>query len=478
MLINFAACIYDKLLENFDRAVLVWPGQSYTGWEVLNRIGHIRHELTLRQVRPGEQVLLALPVSFDLICGLLAVMALGAIPVLPPAGTSPPALLALLRREGIRVVLLPKRLRFPLAWLIRGLGIRLVTPPVSGKIETNPDPKVVPPLPVPPDQPALISHSSGSTGRPKAIRRSHRVLRAQHQALSAAFPPWPGQRDFPLFPNILLHNLAVGAVSILPDLPRFRLSELDPARIIRQLLEQRVQTLTGNVFYFRKLVAHLSQSPQTFPHVRALGIGGSPVPEGLIESLKLHFTGAAVYVIYGSSEAEPIAIRRADEQTPSPRLGYVVGPIHPAIQVEIRPLGTLVLPDGRTYPAGEIAVRGDHVVTTGDWLPTGDFGYVDEASQLVLTGRKGNEQIHQGVQHYQIEHVLSAVAGVDRVAARAAATGFIVYVQGTADEAALRRLLDEQFPARICTRLVFRELPVDARHLSKIRYDQLPTDAL
>ena len=70
-----------------------------------------------------------------------------------------------------------------------------------------------------PNQPALIAHTSGSTGQPKQIVRTHAVLSAQHAVLKAVFPPWPGQQDFPLFPNVLLHNLASGAASILPKVP-------------------------------------------------------------------------------------------------------------------------------------------------------------------------------------------------------------------------------------------------------------------
>jgi len=176
------------------------------------------------------------------------------------------------------------------------------------------------------DQPALISHSSGSaSGRPTAVRRSHRVLQAQHEALRRQFPPWAGQRDFPLFPNVILHNLSVGALSIVPDLAQSRLAQLDPARIAAQLAAERVETLTGNVFFFTRLVAHLRLHPATFPAVRAPGIGGSPVPECLLAAVQKHFPQATCHVIYGASEAEPIAVRAVAGPALDPRLGYCVG---------------------------------------------------------------------------------------------------------------------------------------------------------
>lgn len=476
MTTNFYALIHEKLLEQTDRELIVWPqpqaeARTYTGKAILDRVSIIRSALADKGVLPGQQVLLAMPVSFELICSVLAIMALGAIPVLPPAAATLATLFSLVRHEGITAIISSKKLPTFLSWIIERTGITLVTtnsdrPPATAYLSAQL---------VDSEQPALISHSSGSTGRPKAIQRSHRVLTAQHQALSSAFPPWPGQRDFPLFPNILLHNLAVGTVSILPDLPQFALAEIDPALITQQLLSQEVHTLTGNVYYFQQLLRYWVTNPKVFPAVRAIGIGGSPVPESLVHALKSYVDKATIHIIYGSSEAEPIAVRNVGLQPASPRLGYVVGTIHPAIQVHVRPLGTLILPDGRTYTTGELAVKGAHVATAEtDWLPTGDFGYVDENDQLILTGRKGNEQLVNGVQHYQVEHVLSAVSGVDRIAARATSNGFVLYVEGTATEIDLRNVLDQQFPAGICTQILFRnQLPVDARHLSKIRYEQL-----
>ena len=471
---NYYQFIHGQLLENADREVLAWPesggGRTYVTTDILNRVAAIRAKLTRQCVQPGDQVLLAIPVSFDLICSLLAIMAAGAIPVLPPAAASGRVLVALVHRDAIRTVITRRALPGWVRWAARGFGVTLLT--VDSTPVTGP---YLPPQPVDPNQPALISHSSGSTGLPKAIRRSHRVLTAQHLALSQSFPPWSGQRDFPLFPNILLHNLATGTMSVLPDLPGFSLAKINPKQVVQQLVDQQVNTLTGNVYYFRRLLRYLANYPQSFPQVQAVGVGGSPVPEGLVQALKTIFSAADIYIIYGSSEAEPIAIRKVGSDAVDLSAGYVVGAVHSAIQVRFRPVGTLTFMDGRTQPVGEIEVRGAHVAVENDaWLPTGDYGYLTDSQQLVLTARAGNEQISNGVQHYQIEQILSDIAGIDRVAARATDGGFIIFVEGNAPETEIRQVLSAQFPVGLCPRIEYRKkLPVDARHLSKIRYDQL-----
>ena len=250
------------------------------------------------------------------------------VPVLPPAGATARQLLALRKAENISLIVSGWHTRRRWGWLGRLLGGRLVAAPPA-PVQEDPS-EVAPPVlrPVPLGQAALVSHSSGSvSGRPAAVRRSHAVLQAQHEALRTQFPPWAGQRDFPLFPNVILHNLAVGALSLVPDLPGGRLVALAPARIVAQLAAGQVQTLTGNVFYFRALAEYLAGQPAAFPLVRALGIGGSPVPEALLAALAPYFPQAMRYVIYGSSEAEPIAVRTVRAgRTPRPAPGLLRGP--------------------------------------------------------------------------------------------------------------------------------------------------------
>ena len=472
---NFFDTIRQMLLLHAGRVLVVWPGgsaeaagtASYTGQAILNRVQGVRAALAAAGVRPGQPVLLALPVGMDLVSGLLGAMALGAVAVLPPAAASRLGIFRLVRRSRIRAVVLQQPLPRVGRLVAAVFGIRLVA--INSLPNTVATEWAAAAL-VAADQAALVSHSSGSTGQAKAIRRSHRVLQAQHEAIKAVFPPLAGQHDFPLFPNILLHNLAAGVVSILPDVPWTHLPHLDAARVVQQLRQQSVHTLTGNVCYFRALLAHLRQHPAPLPGVVGVGVGGSPVPEPLVQELKRYFPNAAVHVIYGSSEAEPIAVREVGAAPAPPAAGYCVGAIHPALECRLRPLGQL-----RTGEAvGEVQVRGPHVaVAAGEWLSTGDYGYF-RGGQLYLTGRQGNERLHQGVQHYQLEHAVCHVPGVEQVAARADADGFTLFVQGRASEAAVAQCLAEVFPAGICRAILFRAaLPVDARHHSKFIYAQL-----
>lgn len=474
---NFFGNIYKTLDKHQAQELIIWPASekgkaavSYTGREIRTRISVIRQALERLHLHQEQKVLLAVPVGVDLICALLAVMATGAVPVLPPASISKAALLKLLYSSKINTVLIAANPPLLFRLLAKMLGVKLL--PVN-KITSNTSPEWLPPAPVSPEQPALISHSSGSTGRPKPIYRSHRVLQAQHQVLTEIFPPWPAQRDFPLFPNILLHNLSLGITSVLPDLPWTDLTQLEPEQIVTQIKQQQTDTITGNLYYFRKLYDYLKQQHDVLPQVQAIGIGGSPIPENLVHDLKNFFPQATVYIIYGSSEAEPIAVRKVGPEKEAPYKGYAVGEVHSSLEYKVEAMGEVVLPDGNVYPVGEIKVRGAHVAASDKdgWLSTGDFGFVDEKNILYLSGRKGNERLHCGVQHYQVEHVLLHQQGINRAAALSTAEGFDIYLEGTATETDIRQALQQHFPPQIINRALFRErLPVDARHHSKILY--------
>ncbi|SNC59438.1 Acyl-CoA synthetase (AMP-forming)/AMP-acid ligase II [Hymenobacter gelipurpurascens] len=478
---NFYELIHANLTAQPGREWVHWPAlpgtpapTPDTGQHLLARIGSVGAHLLRQGVRPGQKVLLALPVGPALLSGLLGLLAVGAIPVLPPAGSTAKSLRKLAQQQGIRVGLVAETVPTWARLLTRLRGLRLLAAPA---VEKAVAPALLP-QPVLPTQAALISHSSGSTGgSPKTVVRTHAVLRAQHEVLKAAFPPLPGQHDFPLFPNVLLHNLAAGVTSVLPAVPALDVRRLEPAAVVAQLGTGRIHTLTGNVFYFRRLLHYLEQHPAAFPAVVALGIGGSPVPEALLLALQPFFPAARRLVIYGSSEAEPLAIRdAAAAPAPPAAAGYCVGHLRPELTWELRPLGHVRTPAGTWAEVGELAVRGPHVAVTGsEWFLTGDFGYLNDQHQLVLTGRKGNETLVAGVQHYQLEHALSEVCGAERVAACPFAEGFRVYVQGPADlEPALRKVLSQWFPSDLGIEFLFRaELPVDGRHHSKILYSQL-----
>lgn len=94
---NFAERLFSSLQAHPARAVLRWPaarpGASATtlsGAELLGRVHAWQQALEHAGPLPsGAPVLLAQPGSPELVAALLAVLGLGAVPVLPPPGPPP-----------------------------------------------------------------------------------------------------------------------------------------------------------------------------------------------------------------------------------------------------------------------------------------------------------------------------------------------------------------------------------------------------
>lgn len=471
-MINFYNVIHTALTKPGIRELII-PADPHqpaiTNHQLLQSISNYRY-LLQQHVLPGAAVLLAIPVSPESISALLAIQSAGAIPVLPPAKSELPAMLKLLKSQKIKVIIAKEQMQLQIGSELAAAGIQCLFLKQETQRETNWEPVLVDP-----DQPALVTFSSGTTGEPKSVLRSHRVIAAQHLILKKVFPPQVNLRDFPIFPNVILHNIAAGITTVVPAIPGFQMGQLNPEHIIQQLSAQNIGTLMGNVFYFKTILACLKAHPQVFPKVMQIGAGGSPVPEDLLPELRLYFPEAEGRIIYGSSEAEPIAVRKINGTAKNPINGYCVGKPVQTLELRINEASVIHTAAG-TFNSGEIEVRGPHVAAThpDGWLRTGDIGYLSADQELYLTARIGNEKAHLGIQHYQIEHLLTLHHQVVRIAAIAAEDGFDIFIQGSITQEEVTRILTKNFPATLINNIQFQtEIEVDNRHHSKILYHKI-----
>jgi olefin beta-lactone synthetase len=267
---------------------------------------------------------------------------------------------------------------------------------------------------------ALVTFTTGSTGAPKAAARSHDFLWAQHLALAGHLRSAEGDIDMPTLPVFVLNNLASGITSVLPSFDPRRPADIDPARIHRQMREERVTTSSGSPAFYDRLGRWCAEQGRRIP-LRALFTGGAPVLPPLARVLDAVVDGDP-NVVYGSSEAEPIAgidardmlaamdAARDDSSHPG---GICVG--RPVAEIEAKLLrphdGPIVLDAGgwaawEVGPGevGEVVVAGAHVlagylndpeaerqnkIRDGGrvWHRTGDAAWMDGQGRLWLMGR-------------------------------------------------------------------------------------------
>ena len=322
-------------------------------------------------------------------------------------------------------------------------------------------------VPVAPDAPAIASFTSGNTGQPKNIVRSHAVLLAQHRALAAAFPVGPSEVTLSAFPVAMLHNLCCGATTVLP--PAALSADADPGALLELVCAHRVTSLTAAPALTGLLARRALRLGTPVRALRTVVVGGGPVSPRLCDDVMRAFPAADAHVLYGASEAEPIATARMAEVRDASGDGLLVG----------RPVrGTAVALAG-----DELLVRGAHVIgPRHHWHRTGDLARLGDDGRVWLLGRVGSTVLHRGRVLFPFVAEAAALS-VDGVCA----AGLVAHRRAPEGELAIERAAGADADAvgralRVClagmglsslpVRMVAR-VPMDARHGSKVQRAEL-----
>ena len=365
---------------------------------------------------------------------------------------------------------------------------------------------------------ALLTFTSGSTGAPKAAVRSHGFLLAQHEALAEAIELEPGEVDLATLPIFVLANLASGVTTVIPQGDLRRPGFIEPGPVLEQLERHRVTRTVGSPALYDRLLQRARasggaghQSGETrLGTLRKLYTGGAPVFPRLLHELRSAMPRGRVTVVYGSTEAEPIADLDWDEAEPADQdamfagKGLLVG--HPVPQVDLRivenrwgevlpsmnehEFDKLALPGGG---AGEIVVAGPHVLSgylngVGDeeskfrvdgkvWHRTGDAGYLDASGRLWLLGRAGAviRDERGTIYPFAAECAASQLPWIERSALAWHNGERLLAVQlgPRAPRDAERRVQETLSWARLDRIAKVPRIPVDLRHNAKVDYTAL-----
>lgn len=363
------------------------------------------------------------------------------------------------------------------------------------------------------ESPALITFTGGSTDPlgSRGVIRTHGFLAAQHAALSRALPNDTSDIDMPAFPIATLHNLASGITSVIPDFPFRRPDAVRPERILEQIRQHEVTTASGPPAYWSVIVEHCLRLQRSLP-LRRIVTGGAPVTPFFLEKLERVAPHAEILNVYGSTEAEPVAVIKScdamDEMKKpvAPRAGIPLGRAVPEVRIRILSADGIELETGQV---GEIWVGGNHVARKyfsnpaaesknkrfdSDgvlWHCMGDLGYKDETGLLWLAGRVNTIVVRGEKNLYPVfvETMAEALPFVRRAALIGMPDSKLgersVLIVEFAENSPkpkdwvnqLRALCGEHGWALDEIRAA-RRLPVDARHNSRLDYKRLKTKRL
>lgn len=484
--------------------VVVEPGtgtmESVTYGELAARAAAIAGGLRRAGLCDQARVLLAGPLSVDFYALALALVGSGGVVVLLDGAMSRTRLLRALRTARVAAIvgsapLLRRWWMIPPLWRVRRYA-------VGGRPHgTRPFGELVGPATElrdgAPDRVANISFTSGSSGHAKGAVRTNAIVAAQVRALAAELPARDGDVDMTAFPAAVFPNLCTGVTTVIPPVNLREPASIDPVAVLASMQAHGVTTVSAAPAFARRLAVHIHATGTRPRSVRRVSVGGAPVSRSLCHLVVSAFPDAETMVVYGSTEAEPVAHVSMAEVVDSAGDGLLVGRPVDAADVALvelprsidGPLAQSAL-EATHRGVGEVIVRGAHVgrdyvgdpdalatnkICTEDgtvWHRLGDVARRDKRGRLWLLGPRGGTVVHRGtdVHPFVVEERIRGIPGVQDaafVAHRAAPEGELAVVlddeRAVTGIGAVLRELRLDVPIR---RL--GALPVDARHNSKI----------
>jgi fatty-acyl-CoA synthase len=256
---------------------------------------------------------------------------------------------------------------------------------------------------------AAMCYTTGTTGNPKGVLYTHRSLVLHTLGLSLDHCMGIRETDvmMPVVP--MFHANAwgmpfsaamVGAKMVMPG------PHLDPPSLVDLFHRERV-TVTGGVpTIWMGVLQYLDAHPGEFDlsSIRAMYVGGSAVPQALIEAFDRRY-GLRIIQAWGMTEMAPLGTvahvpAAMDDAPAEAKFRYRARQGRPAAFVEIRARGDegLVPWDGASM--GELEVRGPWIAsqyynrtdcadrfTADGWFRTGDIVTIDEDGTIQVQDR-------------------------------------------------------------------------------------------
>ncbi len=491
MINNIVEILFENAQKFPNKLAIIHKNEKITYSKLAKDVKEYANYFLSKGLKKGDNVLIFVPMTIELYKILSAIFYIGATAVFVDAWADKNRL-----TQALTIVPCKAFIGCPKAFILKLLSKKVREVKlnfVSNHIGKSHKQMEI--EPATPETTALITFTTGSTGLPKAAKRTHEFLLEQHYILKKHLNPDINDVDLASLPIFVLHNLACGTTSVIPDFNPQKPADINPKKILKDIEQNKINTSVGSPRFYEKLAE--------YSEVRGLErifTGGAPVFPKSAKLLQKKFTGCNVEIVYGSTEAEPIASISTKELLDfngDVKDGLFVGKPIDDINIKIiKPTDDIVENFEEMWldvgQVGEICVEGKHVLkeyynseqaqkfakihyNNQIWHRTGDAGYLDKDNNLFLMGRVKNRFEHNGKEIYvfPIENALTEINGIE--------IGTVLKIK---DEIVLAIELEplskinsteiiDKLSVFDCDRTVFLKIPRDPRHNSKIDYDKL-----
>ena len=410
-----------------DKPILVYEDQSLTTTDFLNEVKCCASFLKKNDFKKGDVVFNALGNTIEFCALLYAANALGVIVI--PISTK-------IKIDGFTNLfnqLMPKLVFFDdtvqpfvkdLLPVEKRISLRLFSDyRAYDRLEIEDDDSIKG------SDTAVIMFTSGTTSAPKGAMISNDNLEAAAAAYKDGLKLTSDDSTILAVP--IFHITGLSAIlALFIDLGGtiYLENRFHADKILSLIREHNVTFLHGSPTVFAILHSEcLKGGTGSLPSLRSIACGAGRLNEGIIRSLNKLFPNAQIHSIYGLTEStSPFTIFRGDvsktekcQSSGTPSLGA---------KVSIRNENGQELPTGETgliYIAGPMVIKQYYPVTettkklfSGEFLNTGDVGYVNAQGELFIKDRvkdiinRGGEKVFCP----EVESIISNFPNVVEVA--------------------------------------------------------------
>jgi acyl-CoA synthetase (AMP-forming)/AMP-acid ligase II len=498
MIANLAQLFFTKAKQHPHKTALLFPeneriASQWSFEDLMVNAEIFATGLRSSGFKRGDRIIWLAPLSPATYYFTISCLIIGAVPVFIEGGLTPKLLKKCIKQARAKAIISSQAfyrylIFFPEIWLLkkysvepRSISIRCLVRDFEGLRSNQGNLEFAD---LNPEDLCLLTFTTGSTGVPKAAERTLKCLLAQHLLSKKYWPETSDEVDMPVFPNVVFQNLLCGITTVLPRVNFQQLKEINPAVVVDQIQRDQITRLSGSPKFLEQICDYILEH-QIQVQVKNLIVGGAPVSKRLAKKIEKAFPQSQNFVVYGSTEVEPIAFAPLWEVLRDNQVGYFVGLPLREIQVQTRcPQTNMLAKEGEIWVSGPHVVEkyfcneaATHATKHRDehgkiWHRTGDWGRITE-NGILLTGRVCDllRNHNSNVANYLVESELENLNFVDRASVLQINNQTQVCLQKasncTISPSALENVLQKYDLTRTRIRL-FNELPVDPRHNSKI----------
>ena len=272
------------------------------------------------------------------------------------------------------------------------------------------------PVPVTPQDMALLQYTGGTTGVPKAAVLTHANLTAAVQIYSENTKndssAEPGKSSLVYSPLFHIMGLTVGLLKRVHEGGTIHLRlRYDAAQAVKEIEEKRIASFGGVPTTWIAILQLPDIEKRDLSSLEYVGSGGAPLPVEVYNRIK-KLTGLKLLGGWGMTETSP-AGTAVPRDMPDEKLGTIGVPL-PGIDLKIVDVEDPTKDLGPNM-TGEMVVKGPNVTAeywgkpkeTADsfsngWFLTGDIGYMDEDGYFYLVDRKKDMILSGGFNVYPL----------------------------------------------------------------------------